>query len=182
MIKLFKYEGYKVTVSEEALLLKPFKLIWNRDRTQGKEKALNELAFIYFFADPRSDFQYIHDEDERTSAIKEAEGFPSNWKPDKLVLEAIEFYLSFKPISYSLLEDTKFAIDKLRKFLRNIDLNERDEKGKLIYTVSQITSTIGQIPELVNKLEDAERKLAAEISVTERIRGGSEKSLIEDLD
>jgi len=28
MIKLFKYEGYKLNISEEALLLKPFKEIW----------------------------------------------------------------------------------------------------------------------------------------------------------
>lgn len=33
MIKLFKYESYQLTVEPEALLLKPFKIIWNRDRT-----------------------------------------------------------------------------------------------------------------------------------------------------
>lgn len=180
MLKLFKYEGYKVTVSEEALLLKPFKLIWNRDRTQSKERALSELAYIYFFADPRSDFQYIVDEDDRMNAIIESEGMPDKWKPDKLVADAIEFYLKFKPVSYQLLEDTKFAINNLRHFLRNINLDERDEKGKLVYTVSTITSTIKQIPELVKSMEEAERKLAAEVIVDSRVRGGSEKSILED--
>ena len=52
MIRLFKYEGYKVTISEEALLLKPFKAIWDRDRTKSKDRALDELGFIYFFCDP----------------------------------------------------------------------------------------------------------------------------------
>ena len=42
-MRLFKYEGYKLTISEEAMLLKPFKAIWKRDRTQNKEKALMEL-------------------------------------------------------------------------------------------------------------------------------------------
>jgi len=39
-MKLFKYDAYKVVISEEALMLKPFKLIWSRDKTNGKNKAL----------------------------------------------------------------------------------------------------------------------------------------------
>lgn len=39
-MKLFKYVNYTVTISEEALLLKPFRVIWNRDRSSYKEKAL----------------------------------------------------------------------------------------------------------------------------------------------
>ena len=38
-MKLFKYEGYKITISEEALLLKPFKAIWKIDKSLNKEKA-----------------------------------------------------------------------------------------------------------------------------------------------
>lgn len=48
MIKLFRYEGYKIIISEEALALKPFKQIWQRDRTVNKDKAIAELGFIYF--------------------------------------------------------------------------------------------------------------------------------------
>ena len=78
MIRLFKYENYKVTISEEAILLKPFKAIWNRDRTKSKDRALDELGFIYFFCDPRSDYQYLTDETERKKAIKEGEGLLKN--------------------------------------------------------------------------------------------------------
>nr|DAI58591.1 MAG TPA: hypothetical protein [Crassvirales sp.] len=39
-MKLFKYDAYKIVISEEALLLKPFKQIWVRDKTSGKSKAL----------------------------------------------------------------------------------------------------------------------------------------------
>jgi hypothetical protein len=49
-----------------------------------------------FFADPRSDYQYIVDEDERIKAIKEGEGLPDKWVPDKQVLAAIDFYKQFK--------------------------------------------------------------------------------------
>lgn len=180
MIKLFKYEGYKVTISEEALLLKPFKKIWQRDKSRNKETALQELGFIYFYCDPRSDYQYLTDEDSRLQAIKEGEGFTKNWKPDKELLEAMKFYSSFKPTSALLLEDTRYAVDKLRNMLREIDLSALDDKGKPIYTLNTITSTIKQIPSLVKDLDEAERALASEIRSNSRMRGQGEKTIGED--
>lgn len=55
-MKLFKYEGYNLTISEEAMLLKPFKVLWKRDKARNKENALQELGYIYFMEDPRSDY------------------------------------------------------------------------------------------------------------------------------
>lgn len=180
-MKLFKYEGYKITISEEALLLRPFKAIWKRDKTQNKEKALMELGFIYFFCDIRSDYQYIVDEDARKESIKEGEGLPKNWEPDSVVIEAMEFYNTFKPTSALLLEDTRFAVDKLRKLLREIDLNQTDDKGKPIYTLNIITATIKQVPSLVRDLDEAERSIAKEIAQSDKARGAQTKSIYEDI-
>ena len=180
MIKLFKYEGYKLNISEEALLLKPFKEIWQRDKSKNKDKALQELGYVYFISDPRSDYQYLVDEEERSKAIKEGEGIASKWKPDKVVLDAITFYKSFKPTSALLLEDTRFAVDKLRKLLREIDLTEVDDKGKPIYTLNTITATIKQIPSLVKDLDEAEKALNSELKTSGRMRGSGEKTLFED--
>jgi hypothetical protein len=180
-MKLFKYEAYKVTISEEAFALKPFKAIWNRDRSTSKDKAILELGFIYFMVDPRSDYQYIDDIEQRKKAIKEGEGLPEAWEPDKLVVEAMEFYSKFKPISSLLLEDTRFAINKLRALLREIDLDARDDKGKPIYTLNTITSTIKQIPSLVKDLDEAEKAIAKEISQSNKVRGAQEKSMYEDI-
>lgn len=180
-MKLFKYEGYKITISEEALLLKPFKTIWKRDKTQNKERALMELGFVYFFCDTRSDYQYIVDEDARKESIKEGEGLPKTWEPDAQVVEAMEFYNTFKPTSALLLEDTRFAVDKLRKLLRDIDLNQTDDKGKPIYTLNTITATIKQVPSLVRDLDEAERSIAKEIAQSDKARGAQTKSIYEDL-
>ena len=180
MIKLFKYEGYKVTISEEAILLKPFKAIWNRDKTKTKDRALNELGFIYFFCDPRSDYQYLVDDTERLEEIKQGAGMPDNWKPDKVVEEAIEFYNKFKPTSALLLEDTRYAVDKLRKLLRDINLEEKDEKGKPIYTLNTITATIKQIPALIKDLDEAERTLSSEMQQKGKMKGQGEKTIFED--
>ena len=180
-MKLFKYEGYKITISEEALLLRPFKAIWKRDRSQNKEKALMELGFIYFFCDIRSDYQYIVDEDARKESIKEGEGLPKDWEPDDILLEAMNFYNTFKPTSALLLEDTRFAVDKLRKLLREIDLTQTDDKGKPIYTLNTITATIKQVPSLVRDLDEAERSIAKEIAQNDKARGSQTKSIYEDM-
>lgn len=180
-MKLFKFEGYKITISPEAFALVPFKKIWTRDKSAKKDKAISELSFIYFMADPRSDYQYLVDENSRKEAIKEGEGLSKNWEPDSVVLEALEFYKTFRPASALLLEDTRVAVDKLRTLLREIDLGALDDKGKPIYTLNTITATIKQIPSLVKDLNDAEAAIAKEISQSNKVRGSQEKSMYEDI-
>lgn len=180
-MKLFKYEGYKVYISEEAYALKPFRQIWNKDRSVGKDKAIMELSYIYFMCDPRSDYQYIVDEEDRSKAIIESEGLDEKWKPDKQVTEAMEFYKSFKSTSALLLEDTRIAIDKVRTFLKNVNLDDRDDKGKPIYTINTITSTIKLIPQLIKDLDEAEKVISSEMREQGgKVRGQKSKSLMDD--
>lgn len=180
-MRLFKYEGYTLNISEEALCLKPFRAIWTRDKTEKKERAIMELGYCYFMEDPRSDYQYITDPEERAKAIKEGEGLKESWQPDGTVLEAMKLYASFKSPAALLLEDTRAAVDKLRQLLRNINLDETDDKGRPIYTLNVITSTIKQIPALVKDLDEAERTLAKEIAQSDKVRGAAEKAIYEDL-
>ena len=179
-MKLFKYEGYRVIIEPEALLLKPFRVIWDRDKKDTKEKAITELGFVYFFSDPRSDYQYIVDEDERIKAIKEGEGLPDKWVPDKQVLAAIDFYKQFKTSSVLLLETTRMLVDKLMKQMKTLDLDERDDKNKPIFALNTITATIEKVPGLVVKLDEAEKTIAAELKNDSRMRGQGEKSVFED--
>ena len=94
-------------------------------------------------------------------------------------MDAITFYKSFKPTSALLLEDIRFAVDTLRKLLREIDLKEVDDKGKPIYTLNTITATIKQIPSLVKDLDEAEKALNSELKTSGRMRGSGEKTLFE---
>lgn len=179
-MKLFKYEGYEITISEEALLLKPFSDIWKRDKSKTKQTAKSELGYIYFYTDPRSDYQYIIDDDERTEAIREGEGLKATWKPDKLVMDAVTFYQRFKPTSAVLLDTTRFLVDKLMKQMKGLDLDERDEKGKPIFALNMVISSIEKVPGLALKLDEAEKVIASEIKTDNKMRGQGEKSIFED--
>lgn len=175
MIKLFKYEGYKIIISEEAFALKPFRQIWQRDKTINKEKALMELGFIYFFCDPRSDYQFLVDDNERLEAIKEGEGLPAKWEPDKVLKEAMDFYMSFKPISALLLEDTRFMVNKYRKRLRSQEFDELE-----VRELKEVGALIKQIPSLVKDLDEAEKALNSEMRNSSKMRGQGEKTIFED--
>ena len=180
-MRLLKFEGYNLTIDPMLLALKPFRALWIRDKTEKKERAIQELAYIYFMEDPRSDYQYITDLEERERQIREGEGIKPTWKPDTNVKAAQKLYASFKTTSALLLEDTRYAVDKLRKQLRDIDLTAVDDKGKPIYTLNVVTATIKQIPQLVKDLDEAEKALAKEIAQSDKVRGAQEKSIYEDM-
>lgn len=180
MVKLFKIEGYNVEITPEALLLKPFNDIWKADKSKDKNIATLTLAYIYYMEDPRSDYQYIIDRETRSIEVNK--GLGTNIIENDLVARACELYRSFKPISASLLEDTRFVVDKLRKELREMDFNERDEKGKPVYTLQSLTSTIKQIPALIKDLDSAEKALTQDIMSESQARGSQTKALLEDED
>ena len=180
MIQMLKLDGYNVTVTPEALMLAPFKALWDRDKSKNKGRALAELAFIFFVGDPRSDYQYIVDDEEREIQVKKGLGLSKSWNKDNIVQQALEFYQSFKPASAGLLEDTRIAVNKLRQLLRNIDLEAVDDKGKPIYTLNTVTATIKQIPSLVKDLDEAERTLSKDIMQENKARGSQTKSIMED--
>jgi hypothetical protein len=178
-MRLLSYEGFKVVISPEALALKPFRALWTRDRSKSKDRAITELGYIYFFSDPRSEYQYIIDDDERDAAVKEGLGLPARWKPDKEVAAAMKLYGNFTTTAALLLQDTRYAVDKLRTLLRNIDLSATDKNGKPLYTLNVITATIKQVPSLVRDLDDAEKQLNEQLKEEGSAVGNAEMSILD---
>lgn len=171
-MRLFKYEGYEVRVAPEALTLKPFKKIWERDKSKTKERALQELSFVYFYCDPRSDYQYIVDDENRLEAVKEGEGLPKSWKPDKDLEAAIELYRSFDTSAALLLKAANEAVEKVRSLLT--ELKPDDTKSLKDYLTA-----LKMIPEVATMLKDAEKSLNDESQYGEA-KGAIEKTLFDD--
>ena len=168
---IINYENYEITLTDEAFYIKPIRELFNADRTKNKEKFLQQMSIIYFLVDPRSSYSYIIDEEERFEEIKIQEGLPKDFKIDKKLQEAIDIYKKhIITTSYLLLQDTKTAVDKVRKFLREVDLFAVDDKGKPMYTIQSITSAIKQIPQLAKDLVEAEKMIAKEIEEAGRAR------------
>lgn len=172
---VLEFVNYEVVPTEECFLIKPIRDLYNKDTSKDKETFMRQLSVIYFMADPRSSYNYILDLDDRFNLIKEQEGLPKNFKLDKQLQAAIDIYKQHTLTASSLLlESTKIAVEKIRTFLRDIDLTKTDDKGKPIYTINSVTAAIKQIPQLAKDLSDAEKAVSKEIEETGRARGGNE--------
>ena len=117
-MRLFKRVDYKLIVDPMVFTLKAFKKLDQRDRTVNKSQLEKELSFIYFVYDPRSDLQYIIDEQDRIEKAKEIIGLDSKFKIDNDIVKAIETYVSMTETSASLLiKDLKISLEKIRAYL-----------------------------------------------------------------
>lgn len=180
-MRLFKLENYKLNISEEALCIKAFADLWKRDKTKNKSTAILELGLIFFMYDPRSDYMYIVDEEERFTTILEQEGLSSTYTFDKKMEAAVEVYKSLiNTPSTLLLEDAKGGMEKVRLFLKDVDLNKIDDKGKPVYQINQITSALKDIPILAQRYEEALKFITLELEENSKIRGQKTKSMFED--
>lgn len=179
---ILEYTNYEVVPTEEAFLIKPIRELYNADKSKTKEKFMQQMSILYFMVDPRSSYNYIIDSEDRYKAILEQEGLPKDYKIDKKLQAAMDIYKEHTTTSsYLLLQDMKVAIEKVRQFLREVDLNAVDDKGKPLYTINSVTTAIKQIPQLAKDVMEAEKVIAKEIEEQGRARGGNQnKTLFED--
>ena len=180
-MKLVRIVNYKLEVEDELLLLKPFKEVYKADKSKDKIKFFDFLTIVYYTYDPRSDYNYITNEEERLKEVCESNGLDIP-KFNQKELDCIELYKQLTTtISSALLKSTRVAIGKVQEFLENLDMYEKDEKGKPIYGINTVTAAIKQIPALVKEVMEAEKMVAKEIEESGRARGGnSKKALFED--
>lgn len=171
-MKLFKYEGYEVRVAPEALTMKPFKKLWDRDKSKAKDRATQELAFLYFYCDPRSDYQYITDDEMRMDAVKKGIGFADGWKPDAMLNAAIAFYGTFDSNAGRLLRLAAKEIDKAQTALDA--MTPTDYKS-----IKEQFAAMKIIPEIASMIQDAEKALNTEEEYGEA-RGSIAKGMFED--
>jgi len=179
-MKLVRVENFQIVFDDELLLLKPFRQLYKSDKNRDKRGFMDFLTIVYFTYDPRSDYSYIVDENLRLQEVCTTNGMEIP-KFNELQIQCVSLYKQLTTtISQELLRSTKKAIDKVRDFLENVDLNAKDDKGKPIYTINSVTTAIRQIPQLAKDVVDAEKAVAREIQEQGRARGGNEKTLMDD--
>lgn len=172
-------DGFIVEVNPELYMIKEFaNLLENR---KDKKLLLKEIAYIYFFYDLSSDFQFELNEFSRHKDLIKYLDLPTDWTKDKLLNEAIDAfnYLSQSPAS-RLLQTAYIGADKLKSQLETMNLNERDKGGKPIWNIKQFNDTLKQIADTVESLDKAEKKFIKSQEDNSKLRGTKTKSMYED--
>lgn len=182
-MKLLSLQNNKVTISPEALELSPFRKLWERDKTKDKGKALEDISYVYWFADFSSIYSSLSEEDRKEALLVDV--YDSKRKPDALVEEAVAFYKNkqdeMSP-SLSFLEAAMFAANKIKGFFYSVDFSAVDVNGKPIYDITKVNTTLKQIGSTIDGLDQLRERVKRELQSDSRIRGGVEKSLFEDPD
>ena len=163
-MNLFEIVNSNVEFSPQALSIKAFKAIWDRDKAKDKFMAFKELSFVYYMADERSDYMYLLDEDERENQIRVDLDFEDKWIRDSVINEAIAYYVrASTTTSTLLLASTRNVIQKISKFLDNVNMDERDQRSnKPIHDIGKITGSVEKIPKLVKALNEIEKEIIKE--------------------
>ena len=182
-MKLIEFDGLEFKLADEALLVRPIRELFQKDKSKKKEEFWKQISYLWFMCDPRSNYQYLVDEELRAKEVKIQEGLGEDWEPSELLKEAMDIYRKQTITTASLLlEGMRKGIENVRRFLAEVDLFAVDEKTqKPLYQVSTITSALKQVPELAKALSDAEKSLAKDFATEDSARGNAQKAVGEDI-
>lgn len=180
-MEIFDLKNNKVIIHPAAYVLKPFKDIWEADKTKNKTKALKELAFVYYYSDYKSDFSDILNDEEKINEIKKIVELTNDWKPSAMVKKAISFYKERqKTPSMHLLDSALAFTEELKNFYETVNLKETDKNGKPIWNIAQLQKGVGELANQTESLKKLKDAVAREIAEGSRIRGGLELGIYED--
>lgn len=166
-MNLFNLENNKVTFTPEALTIKEFKALWDRDVSKTKENAVEDLAYVFFVTDYKSVYKAYDDEARSEKVIKDVIT-QKKWTRDKAIEAAIARYDELQQTpSMGVLQDAEAALSKIRHYFRNVDVSD-DETGK---ATSALINNVKAIGDLLKGLQSLRELVEKEINETTRVRG-----------
>lgn len=163
-MNLFEFDkiNYRVHPTPEAIMLKVFGDIWNRDKSKDKELALKELSFVWFYCDVRSHF-LIQSPEARTKEIVKDVGLVKDWKPDKLVKAAITYYEGHRTMLEEMYEGALMAAQTITEVCKNSRdyIKESDDK---VVAAQKLNGMLKDLPTSMAKLKEAELQYMKEMN------------------
>jgi hypothetical protein len=174
-MNLFTVDNQRVTFSPEALTVKEFKALWERDTSKHKELATEELSYVFYMTDYRSAY-LAYDVEARENKIINDVITKKGWKPDEKIKTAIEKYSELQETpSMGLLKDAETALDKIRYYFKNVDVTQ-DLEGSITKTLIANVEKLGGV---IKGLSSLRELVDREVSENKRVRGSGTLALRE---
>ena len=184
MAFLFEVENNVAKPTEEALLIEPFKTIWEKDKSKDKTEAIKKFTFIELFTSKKKTNPYAGYKDEdRAAKLKEMLWKNPNKKLDKLTIQGVEKLKEFQTKaspSYSFYEAALEAARKTEDFFRTFDYHKTDKYGKPIYNPNFIVSAVEKTSRVLSALQDMREKVEAELFKADKFKGDEDINPLEE--
>ena len=175
---LFDIKNGNIILNPDSLVLPGFREIWKKDKTKGKEKATQEISYVFFMCDYNSPYAVYPNNKRKEVIIKDYMG--KDWKETEDIKVAIKRYMDFQEThTMRLIRAAKAASDKLAGYFENIDFLKVDDNGKPIYTAKDVAVNLEKVGSIVESLEKLETRIKKEVKTNSRVRGGGEIGMFE---
>jgi hypothetical protein len=160
-MNLFTIENNKVQYHPEALLIHEFKTIWDRDKSKGKDTAVQEFAYIVFLTDYKSPYKSFSEEARKDRIIKDCITI-KNWQPDEIIINACKKYIELQETpSMGLLRDAESAVEKIRNYFTSVNVSA-DKTGTVTKNLIANIKSLGDLIKGLQPLRDMVEKELSE--------------------
>ena len=150
----------------EILLVKEFEMLWDKERNKCSEdptghlrlRTWKEFKYIWLFVDWKSPYQQYLESEKHQAALVDSGLTEEEWQ-DPVFRAAVRKYIEIVNSSRQLvlLKSAFRALEKLRVFLDNIDLDERDPvTNKPVWKGKDVLDNLGAIGTMFDKLKEME--------------------------
>ena len=160
-------EGEVEFNSEEVKLVPEIQCLFTLKYNQSKGdkdgrkryRALDELKYLHLMYSPKSPYRDYSDTERKEECKRDCK-FGNDWEEStELKLLIPKFIKGNQNKLARLLATTDKMLDKLDTHYNNLDLEERDDKGKYTNDPKEIMMALKQLPALAQTLQELERQV-----------------------
>jgi len=175
-MKLFDINNGRVVLDSNVLGIKEFKRLWERDESEDKLKAYNDISYIVFVYDNSVDNPYRgYVEKDRQRIVAKDIYRTSRPKIDKEMKAAIEKFKELQSTTYTrLLQAALQAAEKTTEYYQNVDYSAVDERGRKLYDITTVTRNLKELGDLIKSLKSLEEMVRKDELENTKVRGGNE--------
>ena len=165
-MNVFSYDSLnkQLEINEpEIFLVREFKALVDRD----KERAFKELTYIFLALDYKSIYSQYTEYERHEEALSDS-GITEEMFNDPLFREACRKYRSLQDSNKSikLLNAARNAADQFVDYFETIiDLNERDQNGKPVFSAEKVMKEMAQLSKVHEQLVALEAQVKQELEV-----------------
>jgi hypothetical protein len=180
-IEIFEWSGDQLVLSKPEIMLHPeFEYLWN-DKTFNKTKkdkngtehgkATRAFRYIWLAYDFKSSYMELTKEEREEVALEDS-GLTLADVNSPIMLAAIAKYEQLQDTRLlKLLRTANNTVDKIRVFLDTLDLQDKDDNGKLVHNSRQIMQQVSELGKVSEGMKELEYQVKKEMDATKKVRG-----------
>ena len=176
---IFNLEGDIPIITPQGVFVPELKAIWDKDTSKGKSKASKYFIYIYHMVNMKSVYANIPLKDRHDTLVRDYFN-KKTWEPTKEVIKAMEKYkeLITTP-EQRMLHDAIEMANNLSKHIRELNFNDKNEKGDFINDTNKAIGYLKSLGPAVESLEKLRLKVEKGIDEKNNNRGDVELNMFD---